>query len=29
MNSLTEAEIQTLIALLELACPKETPNNNF
>jgi ubiquinone/menaquinone biosynthesis C-methylase UbiE len=25
----TEAEIQVLIALLELAKPKETPNNNF
>jgi ubiquinone/menaquinone biosynthesis C-methylase UbiE len=29
MDSFSEAEIQALIALLELACPKETPNNNF
>jgi len=29
MDSLSEAEIQALIALLELVCPKETPNNNF
>jgi ubiquinone/menaquinone biosynthesis C-methylase UbiE len=29
MDSFTEAEIQALIALLELAQPKETPNNNF
>ena len=29
MDSFSEAEIQALIALLELAQPKETPNNNF
>jgi SAM-dependent methyltransferase len=29
MDLFTEAEIQALIALLELAHPKETPNNNF
>jgi SAM-dependent methyltransferase len=29
MDSFSEAEIQVLIALLELAQPKETPNNNF
>lgn len=29
MDNLSEAEIQVLIAHLELACPKETPNNNF
>ena len=29
MNALTEPEIQLLIALLELAFPVETPNNNF
>lgn len=29
INSFSEAEIQVLIALIELANPKETPNNNF
>jgi SAM-dependent methyltransferase len=29
MNSYSEAEIQVLIALIELAQPIETPNNNF
>jgi len=29
MHSLSEAEIQVLIALIELARPVETPNNNF
>jgi ubiquinone/menaquinone biosynthesis C-methylase UbiE len=29
MDALTEPEIQLLIALLELASPVETPNNNF
>jgi ubiquinone/menaquinone biosynthesis C-methylase UbiE len=29
MAILTEAEVQVLIALLELVQPKETPNNNF
>jgi len=29
MESLSEAEIQALIAHLELELPKETPNNNF
>lgn len=29
MEALTEPEIQLLIALLELASPVETPNNNF
>jgi len=29
MDSFSEAEIQALIALLELVRPKETPNNNF
>lgn len=29
MNPFSEAEIQVLIALIELAQPKETPNNNF
>jgi ubiquinone/menaquinone biosynthesis C-methylase UbiE len=29
MDSFSEAEIQVLIALVELSHPKETPNNNF
>ena len=29
MDALSEAEIQALIALIELEDPKETPNNNF
>ena len=29
MHSLSEAEIQVLITLIELAYPVETPNNNF
>ncbi len=29
MDAFSEAEIQALIALLELELPKETPNNNF
>jgi len=29
VESFTEAEIQVLISLIELAEPKETPNNNF